>query len=309
VGGIVSATTPAARTRPKLLIAVGVVGAAAALGMHFLGGGSDGPTTIGQLAGPARAGTATADETATPTVTTADPTTTVPASTTTTGATAATAATAVPGATLSTIPWTTGADGTRREPFTFTPAPAEETAAGVLDDTAGATSSDGTADAASVAGVPVPTAIGTSTGSSATDDDGSADDAVDGATDGDTEDTTTTVPAETTTTRSPTLGLVTRPTGGYWLFQADGSVYASREDTWYGDLRSVALTTPVVGMQATSTGKGYYLVSRDGGVFAFGDAVYDGSIPETLARQLESLLDDGYLAPTTTTTTPPLKHR
>ncbi len=121
-------------------------------------------------------------------------------------------------------------------------------------------------------------------------------------------DTATTIPAETTTTRSPTLGLVTRAAGGYWLFQADGSVYASRPDSWFGDLRAVVLTSPVVGMQATPTGKGYYLVSRDGGVFAFGDAVYDGSIPETLARQLESLLDDGYLAPTTTTTAP-LKRR
>jgi hypothetical protein len=302
--GVVSPTTrPAARTRPKLLIAVGAVGVAGALGMHFLAGGSDEPTTVGQFVAPA-----TVAETATPTVTTSDPEATVAASTTSTRAVAA--ATTMPGATLSTIPWTTGADGTRREPFTFTPVPAENLAAGGGDGTDSA-AADGTA-AAAVAGVPVPTAIGASIDGSAIDDTDIGDSDTGGGFDGndiadsaiDDSDTTSTVP-ETTTTRSPTLGMVIRPSGGYWIFQADGSVYASREDTWYGDLRTVTLISPVVGMQATPTGKGYYLVSRDGGVFAFGDAVYDGSIPETLARQLESLLDDGYLAPTTTTTTNP----
>jgi hypothetical protein len=34
-----------------------------------------------------------------------------------------------------------------------------------------------------------------------------------------------------------------------------------------------------VGMAATPTGAGYWLVGRDGGVFSFGDASFDGSVP------------------------------
>jgi hypothetical protein len=42
---------------------------------------------------------------------------------------------------------------------------------------------------------------------------------------------------------------------------------------------------PIVGIAATPTGKGYWLVAADGGVFAFGDATYLGNV--------EHLLPDG----------------
>ncbi len=272
---------PPPRTRPKLLVGVVLAGVVAAAGIRLVGAGDPDERTAIEL--PARP--ATAEEAVTTVVPVATATTVPAATSTTAGGTATT----VPGATLSTIPWEHGPDGTRREPFVLLPTgdlPSEPTDVTAAADVVGAAGDADVAPAASDGPtVPVPTAIATWVAP----DDGFED------------TTTTTVPAETTTTRSPTLGLVTRTGGGYWLFQADGSVYASRADSWYGDLRAVTLTSPVVGMQATATGAGYYLVSRDGGVFAFGDAPYDGSIPETLARQLESLLDDGYLAPTTTT--------
>jgi hypothetical protein len=37
------------------------------------------------------------------------------------------------------------------------------------------------------------------------------------------------------------------------------------------------LNQPVVGMSPTPSGRGYWLVAADGGVFAFGDAPYLGS--------------------------------
>lgn len=37
------------------------------------------------------------------------------------------------------------------------------------------------------------------------------------------------------------------------------------------------LNQPILGMAPTSTGRGYWLVARDGGIFAFGDAVFFGS--------------------------------
>ena len=37
------------------------------------------------------------------------------------------------------------------------------------------------------------------------------------------------------------------------------------------------LNQPIVGMAATATGHGYWLVAADGGIFTFGDAPFDGS--------------------------------
>jgi ribosomal protein L24E len=38
-----------------------------------------------------------------------------------------------------------------------------------------------------------------------------------------------------------------------------------------------ALNRPIVGMSPTSTGKGYWLVASDGGIFSFGDARFHRS--------------------------------
>jgi len=40
----------------------------------------------------------------------------------------------------------------------------------------------------------------------------------------------------------------------------------------------MTLDRPIVGMAATPTGKGYWLVAADGGIFAFGDAAFQGSM-------------------------------
>ena len=38
------------------------------------------------------------------------------------------------------------------------------------------------------------------------------------------------------------------------------------------------LNKPVIGMVPTHDGQGYWLVASDGGIFAFGDASFDGSL-------------------------------
>jgi hypothetical protein len=40
------------------------------------------------------------------------------------------------------------------------------------------------------------------------------------------------------------------------------------------------LNKPIVGMAATPSGNGYWLVASDGGIFSFGDAVFRGSTAE-----------------------------
>jgi hypothetical protein len=57
-------------------------------------------------------------------------------------------------------------------------------------------------------------------------------------------------------------------------------VYAYAGAVSYGEPQG-RLLAPVVGMDATATGKGYWLVASDGGVFAFGDAVFRGSMGGT----------------------------
>ena len=39
-----------------------------------------------------------------------------------------------------------------------------------------------------------------------------------------------------------------------------------------------ALNKPIVGITTTLTGAGYYEVASDGGIFAFGDATFQGSM-------------------------------
>ena len=44
-----------------------------------------------------------------------------------------------------------------------------------------------------------------------------------------------------------------------------------------GSMRGTRLAQPVVGIAGAKTGKGYWLVARDGGIFSFGDAAFHGS--------------------------------
>ena len=92
------------------------------------------------------------------------------------------------------------------------------------------------------------------------------------------------------TTRAHLLGAVTggadlsrmasTPDGqGYWISNADGSVYSFGDAQFYGSMGGHPLNKPVVGMASTSDGLGYWLVASDGGIFSFGDARFYGSMP------------------------------
>ncbi|MCP4960395.1 MAG: hypothetical protein GY925_14150, partial [Actinomycetia bacterium] len=75
----------------------------------------------------------------------------------------------------------------------------------------------------------------------------------------------------------------TTPSGqGLWLFTDSGRVIVRGDARQFGDLTHLTLDGPIVGSSATPTGGGYLMVGGDGGVFAFGDAVFRGSIPGIL---------------------------
>ncbi len=66
-----------------------------------------------------------------------------------------------------------------------------------------------------------------------------------------------------------------------------------------GDLAGLELQDDVIAMAATSSGDGYWLVASDGGVFAFGDAVFRGSmggvaLSEPVVGIASTATGDGY---------------
>jgi parallel beta-helix repeat protein len=89
---------------------------------------------------------------------------------------------------------------------------------------------------------------------------------------------------------APIVGLAPSPDqGGYWEVAKDGGVFNFGDAGFYGSTGGMKLNAPIVGMAATpygvaqppaspaTTGKGYWLVASDGGVFSFGDAKFQGS--------------------------------
>jgi subtilase family serine protease len=90
----------------------------------------------------------------------------------------------------------------------------------------------------------------------------------------------------------PVVGITpTADRGGYWLVAADGGTFSFGDAGFYGSIPGLGLApagtadagrrlnAPVVGLVPSSDGGGYFMVAADGGVFAFGDAKFEGSCP------------------------------
>jgi hypothetical protein len=89
----------------------------------------------------------------------------------------------------------------------------------------------------------------------------------------------------------PVVGITpTHNKGGYWLVASDGGIFAFGNAGFYGSIPGQglhpagsglhpALNAPIVGMVPSADGGGYFMVASDGGVFAFGDARFEGSCP------------------------------
>jgi hypothetical protein len=71
---------------------------------------------------------------------------------------------------------------------------------------------------------------------------------------------------------------------------SDGGIFAFGDAGFYGSIPGSGLNpagsglprsldAPIVGMVPSSDGGGYFMVASDGGVFAFGDARFEGSCP------------------------------
>jgi hypothetical protein len=90
----------------------------------------------------------------------------------------------------------------------------------------------------------------------------------------------------------PVVGMTPTATkDGYWLVASDGGIFSFGSVDFYGSIPGLGiapagtagaakeLNAPIVGMVPSSDDGGYFLVASDGGVFAFGDAKFEGSCP------------------------------
>jgi hypothetical protein len=90
----------------------------------------------------------------------------------------------------------------------------------------------------------------------------------------------------------PVVGItLSADRGGYWLVAADGGIFTFGDASFFGSIPGLGiapagsggggrtLNAPIVGMVPSANGGGYFMVAADGGVFAFGDAAFEGSCP------------------------------
>jgi hypothetical protein len=79
---------------------------------------------------------------------------------------------------------------------------------------------------------------------------------------------------------SPTVAILANPEGyDFWLIDADGQTWSNSGAVppWM-EVNLPTLNAPIVGGAVTPDNNGLYMVAADGGVFAFGDARYQGSM-------------------------------
>ncbi len=80
----------------------------------------------------------------------------------------------------------------------------------------------------------------------------------------------------------------TTPHQGYYTYQSDGALTPFGNDSYLnylGDLSAFPLDAPIVGMAQTTDAAGYWMVASDGGIFAYGDAGFYGSMGGTPLNQ------------------------
>jgi len=91
---------------------------------------------------------------------------------------------------------------------------------------------------------------------------------------------------------APMTGIAWAGGLGWWIAAADGGVFAAGapdqvcgdsgcgyvgNTPFYGSIGGKPLNAPMVGIAATPSKHGYWLIAADGGVFAFGNALFFGS--------------------------------
>ena len=61
------------------------------------------------------------------------------------------------------------------------------------------------------------------------------------------------------------------------MVASDGGIFAFGDARYFGSMGGTKLTAPIVAIATTPDGKGYWMVSQDGGIFSY-DTPFYGSI-------------------------------
>lgn len=94
-------------------------------------------------------------------------------------------------------------------------------------------------------------------------------------------------------------GIAFCATGGYWVVSANGGRFAlggapvlQPNGDW--PAAQASLADPITSIEGSPSGNGYLILAGDGGVFSFGDAPFEGSLPTpyTITRQFEGNYQD-----------------
>lgn len=94
-------------------------------------------------------------------------------------------------------------------------------------------------------------------------------------------------PTPTGGTTLPGACIRSGTTDQVWKCGPDGGVFAYGGAPFYGSLPGLKVTpaAPIIDIESSWSGNGYYLLGGDGGVFAFGDAADHGSYPGLPANE------------------------
>ncbi len=96
--------------------------------------------------------------------------------------------------------------------------------------------------------------------------------------------------AATNTPTDVTNAAITPSGNGMWLVERNGTVYASGDAVFYGDVRvDSSGTDRIAGIAATPDGKGYWLAGHDGNVYAFGNAPNLGRVTVSPGKNIRAI--------------------
>ena len=76
-----------------------------------------------------------------------------------------------------------------------------------------------------------------------------------------------------------------------WRLEPNGLVVPENGAEHYGDAAGIPLAAPMIALVPTPTGRGYWLVGADGGVFGYGDAYYPGRMSGNVIVSADLILD------------------
>jgi hypothetical protein len=79
--------------------------------------------------------------------------------------------------------------------------------------------------------------------------------------------------------------IATRTGAGYYMYAADGGIFAFGDAHFHGSTGGTVKAHPIVGMRLSASGNGYWFDDSAGKIFNFGDAAFAGDMSAVALNQ------------------------